>query len=135
MKEKDFEIIHRKFEDIEQEVVNEGYLRRTVTGQNQMVCLVEARPEWVTKRHKHGNDETLIMIEGSMSLRVGDRDIELNVGDILYIPPWIEHMGTVREKGMKMIKIFSPPREDYLDGTDSYLREPQGLGTKLQKQG
>lgn len=95
-----------------------------------MVCLVEARPGWVTKKHKHSNDETLILIEGSMSQTVGDQKFEFKAGEILYIPPWVEHGAVVGEKGMKIIKIFSPPREDYLHGTDSYLREPQRSALK-----
>ena len=54
---------------------------------------------------------------------VGDKECELKAGDIIYIPPMIEHKLVVGNEGVKMIKVFSPPREDYLDGTDTYLRE------------
>jgi len=123
MDQKDFEIIHENFEGIEQEKINEGYVRRTVNGKNQMVCLVDIRPGWITKSHKHGNDESMIILEGETACTVGDRECELKTGDIIYIPPDVEHQLTVGDKGVKMIKIFSPPRTDYLDGTDTYLRE------------
>lgn len=125
MEMKKAEIIHSKFEDIEQEEINKGYYRRTVTGENHMVCMVDMRPGWVTKRHNHANDETLLILEGSMTFTAGENVFELLPGDIIYIPPSIEHTGTAGDKGMKMIKIFSPPREDYLAGTDTYLREGQ----------
>jgi quercetin dioxygenase-like cupin family protein len=127
---KDVKIVYSKFEDIESEQINEGYYRRTVTGENHMTCLVNIRPGWITKHHKHASDETVIVMEGSMSFRVGNLDVELLPGDVLYIPPWVEHGGTVGQKGMKMIKIFSPPREDYLQGTDTYLRESQTVAEK-----
>ena len=115
-------VFHSKFEDLEREEINEGYHRRTLTGANHMVCMVDIRPGWVTKQHKHANDETLIIMEGSITSTVGEKIVEALPGDIIYIPPWIEHTGTVGDKGIKMIKIFSPPREDYLAGTDTYLR-------------
>ena len=120
---KEAEIIHSKFEDLEREEIAKGYYRRTLTGENHMVCMVDTRPGWVTKQHKHANDETLIIMEGSFTFTAGDKVFELLPGDIIYIPPWIEHTGTAGDKGMKMIKIFSPPREDYLAGTDTYIRE------------
>jgi len=42
---------------------------------------------------------------------------------IIYIPPNVEHELVVGDKGCRMIKVFSPPRADFLDGSDSYLRD------------
>lgn len=120
--EKKFEIIFGKFEDMEVEEVNKGYNRRIVDGKNQMTCLVDARPGWITKLHQHPADETIYMIRGTMRWIVGDKEVTQGPGDVLYIPPNTPHEGHVGDEGMQQIKIFSPPRQEFIDKTDHYLR-------------
>ena len=47
--------------------------------------------------------------------------VELNAGDLVVIPPDLPHealmVGDVEE-----IDTWAPPRQDWLDGTDDYLR-------------
>ena len=117
------DVVFGPFDLIEGEQINEGYYRRMVNGKNQMVCLVDIRPGWITKGHKHGNDESMYILEGSTSCTVGDRKCELKAGDIIYIPPNVEHELVIGAQGCRMIKVFSPPRADFLDGSDNYLRE------------
>ena len=117
-----FEMMCGNFESMEAEEVSKGYLRRIVHGANQMVCLVDARPGWVTKLHQHAADETIYMIKGTMRWIVGGKEVTINPGDVLYIPPNTPHEGYVGETGMQQIKIFSPPRQEFIDKTDFYLR-------------
>ncbi|MBN1105420.1 MAG: cupin domain-containing protein [Deltaproteobacteria bacterium] len=123
MDPKEHEVVFGSFEAMQGEQINEGYYRRMVNGKNQMVCLVDIRPGWITKSHKHGNDESMYIVEGDTSCTVGDRTCQLKAGDVIYIPPNVEHELVVGDKGCRMIKVFSPPRADFLDGSDRYLRD------------
>jgi len=116
------QVVYGTFAEMAGEQINEGYYRRMVDGINQMVCLVDIRPGWVTKSHKHANDESMYILEGSTSCTVGDLHCVLKAGDVIYVPPNMEHELVVGKEGCRMIKVFSPPRADFLDGSDTYLR-------------
>ncbi|MDF1818003.1 MAG: cupin domain-containing protein [Immundisolibacteraceae bacterium] len=111
------------FMDLEPDMVSgTRYVRRMVEGLHHMVCIVEAEPGWVTKGHDHYNDETLYILRGQMTLVVDGETIVIKQGDYIYIPPNVHHMGTVGPEGMTQLKVFSPPRTDYINKTDDYLR-------------
>ena len=112
------------FMDLEPDQVNgTRYVRRMVTGVHHTFCIVEAEAGWVTKTHSHENDETVYLLRGSMNVIVDGEEHDLKVGDFVHIPPGIPHRGVVGPEGMTQMKVFSPPREDYIQKTDSYLRD------------
>lgn len=45
----------------------------------------------------------------------------LNKGDTLIIPSFVEHEAFVLEE-TEEVDIFSPIREDWINGTDNYLK-------------
>ena len=53
-------------------------------------------------------------------LWTGARDVR--AGEILHIPAHVPHKAEALED-TDDVDIFSPPREDWLDGSDSYLRD------------
>ena len=42
-------------------------------------------------------------------------------GEVLYIPSGLPHSALALEDTL-VTDVFCPPRQDWLDGTDSYLR-------------
>ena len=109
--------------DLPSEQVNgDRYIRRMVEGVHHMVCIVESEPGWVTQQHDHHNDETLYILRGQMTVIVADEEHVLNAGDFIYLPPDVPHKGIVGPEGMTQLKVFSPPRQDYIEKTDAYLR-------------
>ncbi|HCZ49071.1 MAG TPA: hypothetical protein DCZ11_08700 [Gammaproteobacteria bacterium] len=112
-----------RFMDLPAEQVNgDRYIRRMVEGVHHMVCIVEAEPGWVTQQHDHHNDETLYILRGQMTVIVAGEEHVLNAGDFIYLPPDVPHKGVVGPEGMTQLKVFSPPRQDYIEKTDAYLR-------------
>jgi len=53
-----------------------------------------------------------MVLEGSLSFSLGERSFEVKAGDVCMV-----HGGPAREKDMKGIDIFVPPKEDYLKHT------------------
>ena len=47
--------------------------------------------------------------------------IDLSAGEVLHIPSNLAHKAEALEKSLD-VDIFCPPREDWLDGSDAYLR-------------
>ena len=122
--EQEYKVSSGRFMDLEPDQVNgTRYIRRMVTGKHHTLCIVEAEPGWVTKTHDHYNDETVYVLRGQMTVTVGDEVFVLNEGDFVHIPPNVPHHGVVGPEGMTQMKVFSPPRQDYIDKTDDYLRQ------------
>jgi len=56
----------------------------------QYVKLVKVRGEFVW--HKHDNeDELFLVVKGSLTIKLRDRDIELNEGEFYIVPKDMEH--------------------------------------------
>jgi quercetin dioxygenase-like cupin family protein len=43
-------------------------------------------------------------------------------GEVLHIPSYVQHKAEALEDTLD-VDIFSPPRQDWLDKTDDYLRQ------------
>jgi quercetin dioxygenase-like cupin family protein len=48
--------------------------------------------------------------------------IDVHAGEVLHIPSHVPHRAEALEDTVD-VDIFSPPREDWLAGSDAYLRE------------
>ena len=56
------------------------------------------------------------------STALEDADIDVREGEVLHIPSWIPHQAEAIDDTFEM-DIFSPIRQDWLDGTDSYFHD------------
>ena len=78
--------------------------------------------------HDHENEQLSYVLSGAVRFRVGDPDgaeVLVQAGEILHIPSGVPH-GVVAVVDSVSLDIFSPPRQDWLDGTDDYLRRAPG---------
>ena len=48
--------------------------------------------------------------------------VDVAAGELLHIPPHVPHSAEALEDTLD-VDIFSPPRRDWFDGSDAYLRE------------
>ena len=111
------------------EQVNPTLSRRIVTGKEVMVAHVHLKAGCVVPRHHHVNEQVTYILQGAMRLWVGDKvdsqseadGIVLTTGELLVIPSNVPHRAVALEDTLDM-DVFAPPRQDWLDGTDTYLR-------------
>ena len=64
------------------------------------------------------------MLDGALKLRLGDdegEEVIVRTGEVLYIPSGLPHSALALEDTL-VTDVFCPPRQDWLDGTDTYLR-------------
>jgi unsaturated pyranuronate lyase len=47
---------------------------------------------------------------------------DVRAGDVLHIPSNVPHRAEALENTLD-VDVFSPPRADWLDGSDAYLRD------------
>jgi quercetin dioxygenase-like cupin family protein len=115
--------LHR-WEDIPREELANQIGRRLVTGEKVMLAHVYLREGSVVAMHEHPNEQVTYILEGSLRMQFpGDiPDVVVHAGEVLVIPSGVPH-GAVALADTLDLDVFSPPRQDWLDRTDAYLRE------------
>ena len=51
----------------------------------------------------------------------GERELTVHAGEVLVIPSHLPHRALAVEDTLD-VDVFNPPRQDWLNGTDDYLR-------------
>jgi quercetin dioxygenase-like cupin family protein len=75
--------------------------------------------------HSHENEQLTYILEGALRFWIGSEDAEpivVGVGEVLHIPSNVPHKAEAIEDTLD-VDIFSPPRQDWLDKSDAYLRQ------------
>jgi quercetin dioxygenase-like cupin family protein len=106
------------------EDLNPSLGRRFVTGEHVMLAQIYLDKGSIVPKHSHENEQITWVVEGLMRLKLGENGeqvVELGPGDVLHIPPHLPHEAEALEDTLD-VDVFSPPRGDWIDGSDAYLR-------------
>ena len=112
------------WEEVELETVNDGMRRRIVTGENMTVARIYFEDGFVVPMHSHHNEQITQVLKGRMHFVFGGdapKEMMLEAGDVVVIPPHVPHQATCIGDVEEM-DMWAPRRDDWLDGTDDYLR-------------
>ncbi len=115
------------WEEMPRERLSERLERRIVSGQRAMVTHVYLKRGCLVPRHVHDNEQITYVLDGVLRLWTGESEAAeqewtLRSGEVLVIPANLPHRAEALEDTLD-VDIFSPPRQDWLDGTDDYLRQ------------
>jgi quercetin dioxygenase-like cupin family protein len=98
--------------------------RKIVTGEKLMIAKMKFKNGFLVPLHHHVHEQVTQVISGQMRFWFGENKeqvMDLFEGDVVVIPSNLPHealmIGEVEE-----IDTWSPPRQDWLDKTDDYLR-------------
>jgi len=114
-----------RWDDMPKEKVAEKFDRRLVTGERVMLAHVYLKQGFVVPRHQHDNEQFTYILEGALRFWIGEdesQELVVRAGEVLHLPSWVWHKAEALEDTLD-VDIFSPPRQDWLDKTDSYLRK------------
>ena len=115
-----------RWDDLEREQLNPSIGRRLVTGERLMLAHVYFTKGGTVPKHAHDNEQITYVLDGCLRFFLGDDGdevVDVHAGEVLVIPPNLPHAAEALEDTLD-VDIFNPPRQDWLDGTDAYLREP-----------
>jgi quercetin dioxygenase-like cupin family protein len=108
------------------ETVNPSMSRQIVSGDKLMIARIRFKNGFIVPLHSHVHEQVTQVISGKMRFWFGEnkeQTMELGPGDVVVIPSNLPHealmIGEVEE-----VDTWAPPRQDWLDKTDAYLREP-----------
>jgi quercetin dioxygenase-like cupin family protein len=89
-----------------------------------MLAHVYLKRGCLVPRHSHENEQITYILEGALRFWLGADEREecvVRAGEVLTIPSNLPHKALALEDTLD-VDVFSPPRQDWLDGTDAYLR-------------
>ncbi len=112
---------HFTWESVKKEVLNEKFWRKVVTGKKAMVAQVFLFKGCVVPTHQHESEQLSLILEGALQFELEGKEVIVRKGEVLVIPSNVPHMATALEDTFDL-DIFSPIRQDWLNGTDEYLR-------------
>ena len=113
-----------RWNDMEKERVNDMLERRLITGDRIMLAHVYLKKGCIVPKHSHENEQITYILEGALRFKLGEdqrEEIVVSAGDVLHIPSHLPHQAEALEDTLD-VDVFSPPRADWLNKTDSYLR-------------
>jgi quercetin dioxygenase-like cupin family protein len=115
---------HYRWEDLPKEEIKDDLGRRLITGERLMLAHVYLDKGCVVPRHSHDNEQVTYILAGKLRFFLGEDEsdvVDVAAGEVLHIPPNLPHKAEAMEDTLD-VDVFSPPRQDWLDGTDAYLR-------------
>ena len=114
-----------RWEDMDKEKVNDLLDRRLITGYRMMLAHVYLKKCCVVPKHSHENEQITYILDGALRFWIGDDgkdELIVSAGEVLHIPSNVPHKAEALEDTVD-VDVFSPPRKDWLEKTDSYLRK------------
>ena len=117
-------VTHHCWDKITAEPLKGTITRRLVTGEKMMIAHVYLKKGDDVPRHSHHNEQLTYILQGALRLWFGEndeREITVRAGEVVVIPGHVPHRALAIEDTLD-VDVFSPPREDWLSGTDAYLR-------------
>jgi quercetin dioxygenase-like cupin family protein len=106
---------------VELEDLNPLLQRQFVVGQDVMLARVLLKKGCIVPEHSHHNEQITYILEGALKFWIDGREIVVNAGEVLTIPPHMPHKAEALLDTVDL-DVFNPPRADWINKTDQYLR-------------
>ena len=115
---------HYRWDDLAKEPLKEDLTRRLISTERMMLAQVFLEKGCIVPKHAHENEQLTYILEGKLRFWLGENEsqvVDVGAGEVLHLPAWLPHKAEALETTLD-VDVFSPPRQDWLDGSDSYLR-------------
>ena len=112
------------WESLPWEPLKPGLKRRFISGDRVMLAQIHLEKGAEVPLHHHENEQITYVIEGRLKFWIGEEGAEeviVEAGQVLHLPSNVPHRALALEDTLD-VDAFSPPRQDWLDKTDDYLR-------------
>jgi quercetin dioxygenase-like cupin family protein len=116
-----------RWDDMPVEQMNAEIGRQFVVGTGTMLARIFLEAGGLVPRHSHLNEQITYVLEGALRFRLWEdldgpgREVTVRAGEVLCIPPDVPHEALALEDTVDL-DVFNPPRRDWIEGTDAYLR-------------
>jgi len=110
------------FEKLPAEHLSDKITRRYVHGEKAMFVRFELKKGAIIPEHQHPNEQITYILSGSVRVTIAGEDWIVKKGEVVIIPSNVPHAFEALEDTIDF-DLFSPPRQDWLTGDDTYLRK------------
>jgi len=111
-----------KWDDVVLETVRDGISRKFIAGDREMVAQITLKRGAIVPEHSHESEQLTYVLSGALKFTLGGQDITVRAGELLRIPSWMPHSAEALEDCFEL-DLFSPLRQDWIDGTDDYFKQ------------
>ena len=113
------------WDDIPTDQVTPKMARKMIYGDQIMIAQMKFKDGFVVPLHSHHHEQITSVQKGTIRFWFGENKeqvMDVHAGESVVIPGHLPHealmIGDVEETD-----TWSPPREDWIDGSDDYLRK------------
>jgi quercetin dioxygenase-like cupin family protein len=113
-----------RWTDLPEETLSPLLGRKLITGNRMMLAHVYLKKGCIVPKHNHENEQLTYILEGALRFSIGEDGkeiVDVRAGEVLHIPSYVWHQAEALEDTLD-VDVFSPPRQDWLEKTDAYLR-------------
>jgi quercetin dioxygenase-like cupin family protein len=110
------------------EELNPLISRKLIWSERMMLGQVFLKTGAIVPAHEHHNEQFTYILSGALRFWLGahadapgDVYTDVRAGDVLVIPGGLRHRAEALEDTLDL-DVFNPPRQDWIDGDDAYLR-------------
>ena len=122
------EAIKHRWNDTPLEALSSMLSRKVISTDQMMIAQVFLKPGCVVPAHEHVNEQITYILSGCLRFWLGaaadapgDQYVDVQAGEVLLIPGGLRHRAEALDETLDL-DVFHPPRQDWLTGTDAYLR-------------
>jgi quercetin dioxygenase-like cupin family protein len=119
---------HTAWDSIPVELLSPLIGRQFIVGTGTMIARVLLKRGAIVPMHSHHNEQITYILEGALKFFFKSeegsenlKEIVVRAGEVLCIPPNLPHEAHALEDTVDL-DIFNPPRQDWIDRDDAYLR-------------
>ena len=95
--------------------------RQFIVGQDIMLARVLLKKGCIVPEHSHHNEQVTYVLDGALKFWIDGKEIVVSAGEVLTIPPDMPHKAEALVDTVDL-DVFTPPRADWINKTDQYLR-------------
>ena len=113
-----------RWDDMPKEELKPDLGRRLISTERIMLAHVYLDKGCIVPQHAHENEQLTYILQGALRFWLGDdqtETVDVPAGSVLHLPSWLPHKAEALEDTLD-VDVFCPPRADWLDGSDAYLR-------------
>lgn len=108
--------------------------RRLIYSEQQMLAHVYLKQGAIVPAHDHINEQFTYILSGALRFWIGEHAdnpgdvyVDVKAGEVLVIPSLVRHRAEALEDTLD-VDIFNPPRQDWINKSDDYLRTGVPMG-------
>lgn len=113
---------HFRWSNIPQEQLNDKLSRKYISGEQITLAQLFLQKGCLVPQHSHTSEQVSFIVTGCLRFLIEGEEIIVRSSELLQIPSNARHSAEALEDTL-VYDVFSPVRQDWMEGDDGYLRK------------